>query len=200
MPDRSVPRTWPGCGSWPCPPAVSAAIRLSPRTRKAAIEIRARTADVGRARSGSSKRRRSRSPGTRPLGSPAPLVVDLCAGIGGDTLALAPLGAKSWPSTSIRACAVGSSRMPRSTTSGDGCCRSGPGPRRSRFPAVRGSIWTRTAGGLVDGERSSARGLRARPRILAIDRIRRVPAGRDQAQPGQRLRGAFRRSRSTKSS
>ena len=109
-----------------------------------------------------------------------PIVVDLCAGIGGDTIALAARS-RSWRWISIRGCAGGSAGMPRSTMSVIGSWRFRPGRRPSRSLVVHGSISTRIAGlaAIVELVR---RGLRAWPSAWESI-VRSVPGGAIKLSP-----------------
>ena len=106
---RSVAETCRAGGCFRRDPAVRKA------REKAAAEIRARTADVGRPDRGRASHVGNRSPRIKPHVSHVPsgrrsVCGDRrgCPGPGG-------CDPKSWPSTSIRACAVESSSMRRST-------------------------------------------------------------------------------------
>ena len=107
MPDR-----WPGSArprlrKHAPAEAVAAAVRLAQARQKAATEIRARACTCGLTRRASNRRPPSRSPFTKPAGSVAGLVVDLCAGIGSDTRCTGGTSRTSCPSISITECAGG---------------------------------------------------------------------------------------------
>ena len=142
--DRSGPRTSIGFGSRPRPrPSPPRFVCSRPRRRRRSSSSAA--SRCGSSRPASSRPRRNRSPGTKPLDSPVRWS-SISARASAAMRWRWPRGPTFWPSISIRACAVGSAITPRSTTSPIGSCRSGHEPRPSRSPPVPGFISTRTAG------------------------------------------------------